>query len=65
MAGNTVIDRQKVETATYTGNTLSERISASEFCFCQSEEGCPGRVSLCHGDETRKTGGPYPDCFPL
>ena len=34
--------------------------------FCQSEkEGCPGRVNICHGDETRKTGGPHPECFPL
>ena len=24
-----------------------------------------GRVNLCHGDETRKTGGPHPECFLL
>jgi hypothetical protein len=25
----------------------------------------PGRVNLCHGDETRETGGLIPDWFPL
>ena len=25
----------------------------------------PVRVNLYHGDETRETGGPTPECFPL
>ena len=54
--------RREVEAASPTGNTLSEQTLASEFWFCQSEkERCPGRVNICHGDETRKAGGMIPD----
>ena len=61
-----VIFRCKVETASPIRNTLSEQTLAGEFCFCQAEkERYPGRVNLCHGDETRETGGLIPDWFPL
>ena len=26
---------------------------------------CAGRVNICREDETRKTGGPHPECFLL
>ncbi len=56
----------KVVAASPTGNTLSKQTLTGEFWFCQSEkERCPGRVNLCHGDETRETGGLIPDWFPL
>jgi hypothetical protein len=51
----------KVEAASPTETTLSEQTLASEFWFCQAEESCPGRVNLCHEDETRKAGGLIPD----
>ena len=57
--------RYKAEPAPYR-NTLREPMLVSEFWFFQSEkEGCPGRVNICRGDETGKTGGPHPECFPL
>ena len=56
----------KVAAASPTGTTFSEQTLTGESCFCQAEkERCPVRVNLCHGDETRETGGLIPDWFPL
>ena len=57
--------RRNVETAPPIGNTLSEQIPASEYLLLPGREGLDGtgRVNLCHEDETRKTGGPHPECF--
>ena len=52
----------RVETASPIKNTLSEQIPASEYLLLPGWEGrlCAGRVNICHGDETRKSGGTNP-----
>ena len=59
--------RRNVETASPIGNTLSGQIPASEYLLLPGREGWDGtgRVNICHEDETRKTGGPHPECFLL
>ena len=48
-------------------NHLKWANPGQRILFLPGREGrlCAGRVNICHGDETRKAGGPNPDWFPL